>query len=245
VKLERIASEFYTVNEVFDEVRDRQARLTLQTFPFEIKVRQPHPSAIKAVVDFSKKTGDFYGLSNTDIKILALTLTLEREVNGIEHIRTEPLLQASKKSEPSSQSDNSSIASNEETKEELNEHKDEEEVEEEQQEEEEEQEQEQQKEEEKVDNPLTQQSPQQPTSSRRDDDDEGGWITPENIKQVKLKTQGEFETLEHVKVGCITTDFSMQNVLLQIGLNLISIDGMKIKKLKQWILKCQTCSKYT
>ncbi len=106
VKLERIASEFYTVSEVFDEVRDRQARLTLQTFPFEIKVRQPHPADIKSskynylysflvllVIEFSKKTGDFYSLSNTDIKVLALTLTLEREANGIDHIRTEPLRQ--------------------------------------------------------------------------------------------------------------------------------------------------------
>jgi len=46
-------------------------------------------------------------------------------------------------------------------------------------------------------------------------------------------------------VGCITTDFAIQNVLLQMGMHLVSIDGLAIKKLKQWILKCFSCNKST
>lgn len=47
VRLERLASEFYTVQEVFDEVRDKQAKQFLQSFPFEIKVRDPPPESLK------------------------------------------------------------------------------------------------------------------------------------------------------------------------------------------------------
>lgn len=43
------------------------------------------------VIEFSKKTGDFASLSIPDIKVLALTYTLEVQANGSEHIRKEPL----------------------------------------------------------------------------------------------------------------------------------------------------------
>lgn len=42
-----------------------------------------------------------------------------------------------------------------------------------------------------------------------DDDDGGGWITPSNIKQVKLDGQNGKPAAD-VKVGCVTTDFAMQ-----------------------------------
>lgn len=47
-----------------------------------------------------------------------------------------------------------------------------------------------------------------------DDDDEEdniGWITPQNISQVREQMVGSGETnLEGIKVGCMTTDFAMQ-----------------------------------
>ena len=42
-------------------------------------------------------------------------------------------------------------------------------------------------------------------------------------------------------VGCVTTDFTMQNVLLQMNLHLVSIDGMQIQGVKQWVLRCMAC----
>lgn len=42
-----------------------------------------------------------------------------------------------------------------------------------------------------------------------DDDDGGGWITPSNIKQVKLDGRNGKPAAD-VKVGCVTTDFAMQ-----------------------------------
>lgn len=42
-----------------------------------------------------------------------------------------------------------------------------------------------------------------------EDDDGGGWITPHNIKQVQMD-MGVFESPTDIRVGCVTTDFSMQ-----------------------------------
>ncbi len=33
----------------------------------------------------------------------------------------------------------------------------------------------------------------------------------------------------------------MQNVLLQIGLNLLSLDGMAVHSVRSWVLKCDSC----
>jgi len=67
------------------------------------------------------------------------------------------------------------------------------------------------------------------------DDNEDDWITPSNISEKKT------ESLISVKVGCATTDFAMQNLLLQIGLHVISVDGMLIKYAKTYVLKCTAC----
>ncbi|KAK6185464.1 hypothetical protein SNE40_007691 [Patella caerulea] len=78
-----------------------------------------------------------------------------------------------------------------------------------------------------------------------DDDDDGGWITPSNIKEIREK-MGDVNTEKaNVPVGCITTDFAMQNVLIQMGLNVISVDGMIIKKAKNYVLRCFACMKIT
>lgn len=84
------ASELYTVDEVLREVRDKKARKYLVSIPFRIKVREPSPEAIKAVISFAQKTGDYGSLSSTDIKVMALTYTFEAEQYGTANIRTSP-----------------------------------------------------------------------------------------------------------------------------------------------------------
>lgn len=76
-----------------------------------------------------------------------------------------------------------------------------------------------------------------------EDDDDEGWITPSNLKKVRAH-EAEADSVAkpvNMKVACITTDFAMQNVLLQIGLNLVSADGLKIQKVKQFVLRCHGC----
>ncbi|VVA90610.1 unnamed protein product [Arabis nemorensis] len=42
-------------------------------------------------------------------------------------------------------------------------------------------------------------------------------------------------------VACITADYAMQNVILQMGLRLLAPGGMQIRELNRWILKCHAC----
>ncbi|CAL1604673.1 unnamed protein product [Knipowitschia caucasica] len=86
--------------------------------------------------------------------------------------------------------------------------------------------------------------PQEEEEEDEEEEDGGGWITPSNIKQVKLES-GDWSQAEDVTVGCLTTDFAMQNVLIQIGLHVLSVNGMVIKQARNYILRCHACFKTT
>jgi len=93
------------------------------------------------------------------------------------------------------------------------------------------------------------------------DDDGEGWITCTNDIR-KMKAAGSLDPRRKPsdadengqakdlvgpplsqRAACTTTDFAMQNVILQMGLELLSVDGMKVRKLKSWVTRCGACYK--
>ncbi|PKA48617.1 hypothetical protein AXF42_Ash020490 [Apostasia shenzhenica] len=52
-------------------------------------------------------------------------------------------------------------------------------------------------------------------------------------------------SLSDSTIACITSDYAMQNVILQIGLRLLAPGGMQIRQLHRWVLKCHACNKVT
>ncbi|GAW79811.1 RNA-binding protein NOB1 [Plasmodium gonderi] len=77
--------------------------------------------------------------------------------------------------------------------------------------------------------------------SEKDDDEESvnEWININNYdtQNVEINKGEKFSS----DIACITTDYTMQNVLYQIGLNVITIDGYKINSLKLWGYICTSC----
>ena len=83
------------------------------------------------------------------------------------------------------------------------------------------------------------------------EEDEDEWITPANLEaRVQAGTLGDAlmggdstEQGEVLSVGvaCVTTDFSMQNVLLSMGLGLTSPDGRQIRRVRRWAQRCHAC----
>jgi rRNA maturation endonuclease Nob1 len=57
-----------------------------------------------------------------------------------------------------------------------------------------------------------------------------------NSNKKQAATKGEDRV-----VGCVTTDFTMQNVLIQMNLHVVDVEGMKIHSVKQWVLRCMAC----
>lgn len=252
VQFAQFGSEYYTIPEVLKEVRDGKARIFMDSLPITIKTREPSAQAYTAIVEFSKKTGDFPTLSKVDLKVLALAYMLEVEVKGsANHLRSTPITaevlnkpangqvylpKAATDQSPKTDPDvTSSILSDEIPTEE----------------------------------PLTNidseiqggaddksegDSDSWSDSGEEgelvgfgdfDSDDDEGWIGANNIKDYTKtylgRQEGPLESDKDVKVSTLTTDFAMQNVLLQLGLHLTSPDGVTIKRLQQWILRCFAC----
>lgn len=83
-----------------------------------------------------------------------------------------------------------------------------------------------------------------------DSDGEGEWITPENVadrKQRDLLRISAQPTAGQPASGiaCMTTDFAMQNVLLQMRCSVCSPTGQRIAQLKSWVLRCHACYWHT
>jgi RNA-binding protein NOB1 len=93
------------------------------------------------------------------------------------------------------------------------------------------------------------------------EDDGEGWIT--NTREIQImKATGGLDPTKDVKslhknnrfsndlgpptsqrTACTTTDFAMQNIILQMRLELLSVDGFKVNRLKSWVLRCGACFK--
>ncbi|TKA24622.1 hypothetical protein B0A50_06382 [Salinomyces thailandicus] len=79
--------------------------------------------------------------------------------------------------------------------------------------------------------------------------DSEGWITPSNLKKWQAKDAGASTTAatepKTMQVGVLTTDFAMQNVILQMNLNLLSPSMTRVKHLKTFVLRCHACFQVT
>lgn len=92
--------------------------------------------------------------------------------------------------------------------------------------------------------------------STDEDSRAGEWITLDNVALHKsraldflpssdsdLKRRRRVVDEETILAGCMTADFAMQNVLLQMGLTLVGTEGKRIQKVKTWVLRCHACFK--
>eukprot|EP00808_Paulinella_micropora_P010716 g37056.t1 len=75
----------------------------------------------------------------------------------------------------------------------------------------------------------------------------GEWITPQNMHLFDKPISSTSHHLEQERkrvdstVACVTTDFGMQNVLLQLGLRVYSVNGLEIKTIRNWLMQCHVC----
>ena len=90
-------------------------------------------------------------------------------------------------------------------------------------------------------------------------DDTGDWITLSNVGLHKSRDLGLFPSLDTksssskhedasgrgalADVACITSDFAMQNVLLQMGVPVIGAGGKRLHSVRTWVLRCHACYK--
>ncbi|ONK80038.1 uncharacterized protein A4U43_C01F13110 [Asparagus officinalis] len=72
-----------------------------------------------------------------------------------------------------------------------------------------------------------------------------GSIDTSAVDDASSEQSWMLRSLSDSSVACVTSDFAMQNVILQIGLRLLAPGGMQIRQLHRWVLKCHACNKVT
>eukprot|EP00446_Apocalathium_sp_SHHI-4_P005912 CAMPEP_0177195560 /NCGR_PEP_ID=MMETSP0367-20130122/23586_1 /TAXON_ID=447022 ORGANISM="Scrippsiella hangoei-like, Strain SHHI-4" /NCGR_SAMPLE_ID=MMETSP0367 /ASSEMBLY_ACC=CAM_ASM_000362 /LENGTH=493 /DNA_ID=CAMNT_0018643611 /DNA_START=52 /DNA_END=1533 /DNA_ORIENTATION=+ len=81
-----------------------------------------------------------------------------------------------------------------------------------------------------------------PWSDEEDGSSAGEWVTVENMHRFGVAAaQADIE----VKVTCATADYSVQNVLLQMGITPLTFDGYAVRSVKMWGLVCRACFFFT
>ncbi|QIX01631.1 hypothetical protein AMS68_007148 [Peltaster fructicola] len=81
------------------------------------------------------------------------------------------------------------------------------------------------------------------------DSDSDGWITPANLKRQQAKDSGasavDNPEPSTMQAAVLTSDFAMQNVILQMNLNLLSASLQRVRHLKTYVLRCHACFQTT
>ncbi|KAG1806586.1 Nin one binding Zn-ribbon like-domain-containing protein [Suillus plorans] len=246
--LRGLAEIYLTVPQVLDELKDKRAREHFERLGLsagvQVDVRNPDAASLSHVVQFAKKTGDYAVLSHADICVLALTHSL--------HVREQASSEKDPKeaSSPASHSDPSEDIHSEDDKGEEREPLDIEILREGGEDIAEDMHHPSGDEARPSDQPLY----EDPSD---EDDGEGEWVTPQNValhksqalqllpssSDANKKGRGRKQEDEFVPAGCMTGDFAVQNVLLQMGLTLVGTEGKRIQKVKSWVLRCHACFK--
>lgn len=255
------ADRIFTTPAVIGEIRDEAARSRFETLwkPF-VSVRSPRAESLKFVAEFAKKTGDFRVLSATDLGLIALGYELELEVAGGDwRLRKVPGQKELNGPLPEGWGwEGKVIGRKDESKGEVKES-------------EEPKPQETTKEKTKPDiaqqlenvrfenapveesNELHQPENMQEveteeevaqSDSEDDDSDSDGWITPSNLhRHIHLQpTKPKSAEVEKLTVALATTDFAMQNTLLQLNLHLLSPTSLaRIRNVRSTVLRCHAC----
>lgn len=80
------------------------------------------------------------------------------------------------------------------------------------------------------------------------DDDGVGWLDGDDVQAAVATGELAFDgrrcaddAMPPCACACATADYAMQNVLLQLGLRLVGVDGLVIARTKRWVLRCGAC----
>ncbi|CAE6379718.1 unnamed protein product [Rhizoctonia solani] len=262
--LRGLASRYVTIPHVIAELKDPRAREHLErlelTSGVKLEVLTPDATSLAKVTAFSKKTGDYSVLSAADLGILALTYSLhEKETQAAATPETTPVDSPTepratavaqdeldsrenfiKEQEAQPVAIGSSLI-DEEAPEferlpldaEADTH---------------------------TSTNHNEQTPSTPLyeDPPSEDDGEGEWITPDNVSEHKSRAPqllssadtkrnerkgNKVMTSTKMDVACMTVDYAMQNVLLQMSLNLVGTGGRPVASVKSWVLRCHACFK--
>ena len=232
-------NKYLTTQYIVNEIRDKKARDFYELNKNFIEIKNPLKDSMKKVSKFAEESNDLVYLSIADLSVMALAYETIKSVGKLDKLNKKPLshniVTIDKLKKEANKKDNKKEKIENENK--INENK--------------------------IDDK---------NFNNFDDDDNDGWITPENLytkldemkgihesksnknkieinteennneKDKSQKKEDKSDGIENVFVN--TADFTLQNACMKMGIPIMGVDGLRIKNIKNYILKCTVCNKF-
>ena len=240
-------NKYYTTQYIVNEIRDPKARDFYQLNKNFIEIKNPTKDSIKKVSKFAKESNDLTYLSIADLSVMALAYETIKNIGLIEKLNKKPL--------------NYTIISQDKIQDEINKKK------------EKEKEKEENKinenkiinlnEDEDEDDWITPENLYtkldemngireiKNNNNKKDDDKISNINNINNINNnIEMNIEDNKEendknkTNEEINVFVNTADFTLQNVCMKMGIPILGVDGLRIRNIKNYILKCTVCYKF-
>ena len=232
-------NKYLTTQYIVNEIRDKKARDFYELNKNFIEIKNPLKDSMKKVSKFAEESNDLVYLSIADLSVMALAYETIKNVGKLDKLNKKPL--------------SHNIVTIDKLKKEANKKDN-------------------KKEKIENENKINENKINDKNFNDFDDDDDEGWITPENLytkldemkgihesksnknkieinteennneKDTSQKKEDKSDGIENVFVN--TADFTLQNACMKMGIPIMGVDGLRIKNIKNYILKCTVCNKF-
>ena len=231
-------NNYYTTQYIVNEIRDPKARDFYQLNKNFIEIKNPTKDSIKKVSKFAKESNDLTYLSIADLSVMALAYETIKNIGLIEKLNKKPL--------------NYTVIDQEKFQEQINKKK------------------EKEKDEKKIeennkiininedddeDGWITPENLytkldemngiHEIKNKKKKEDDKTNMINNENNIEMNIDNDNEDKkNKDEINVYVNTADFTLQNACMKMGIPILGVDGLRIRNIKNYILKCTVCYKF-
>ena len=231
-------NNYYTTQYIVNEIRDPKARDFYQLNKNFIEIKNPTKDSIKKVSKFAKESNDLTYLSIADLSVMALAYETIKNIGLIEKLNKKPL--------------NYTVIDQEKFQEQINKRK------------------EKEKDEKKInednkiininedddeDDWITPENlytkldemngVHEIKNKKKKEDDKINVINNDNNIEMNIYNNDEYKkNKDEINVYVNTADFTLQNACMKMGIPILGVDGLRIRNIKNYILKCTVCYKF-
>ena len=231
-------NNYYTTQYIVNEIRDPKARDFYQLNKNFIEIKNPTKDSIKKVSKFAKESNDLTYLSIADLSVMALAYETIKNIGLIEKLNKKPL--------------NYTVIDQEKFQEQINKKK------------------EKEKNEKKInednkiininedddeDDWITPENlytkldemngVHEIKNKKKKEDDKINVINNDNnIEMIIDNNDEDKKNKDEINVYVNTADFTLQNACMKMGIPILGVDGLRIRNIKNYILKCTVCYKF-
>ena len=233
-------NKYFTTQYIVNEIRDVKARDFYQLNKNFIQIKNPTKESIKQVSKFAKESNDLTYLSIADLSVMALAYETIKNMGKLDKLNKKPL--------------NYKIIPQEKLMEEIQKKKNET----------------KKMNENKIENKIMNIDEDDDEEGWITPEnlytklDEMNGIHEIKSKNIKKKEDEKIENIntnkemnidennnneenkinDDINVYVNTADFTLQNVCMKMGIPILGVDGLRIKNIKNYILKCTVCYKF-